>query len=112
MEDKAKIAIVSTLIILLAGGGYLALTPEQIENTYICDLNNMTITYPDRFSSSMKTAYVNESGVEVSYACRVGRIYSEWRLINESDYVQNEYVESNSTEIIICDSNNCFVGEA
>lgn len=117
MVDKKIVGGISLLIVLLAGGGLLAFSQEDIDNTYVCPLNNMTITYADRFSSSMKTAYLGND----SYACRIGRTYAEWinltgylesQGIDIKEFTQEEYVKDPSKEICIFMRGDCYLGEA
>ena len=82
-NSKITSGIIGLLLILTGFGGSQILTSEQLDNAYFCELTQEVGVF-DRFSSSMKTGYVtNSDGTENKFACRDGRVYSEWVLLKD-----------------------------
>jgi len=74
MEPNQKITygILGVLTMFVATlGGTIYLSPDELENAYICTANE-EIGFFERFSSTMKTGYWAENGEEQSKVCRNG----------------------------------------
>lgn len=71
MDDKLAYGIIGVLLIAMGGGAYVLLTPEQLDAAYTCTTSNVTGIF-ERFSSTYKTAYWTQDGMEKQSTCRNG----------------------------------------
>jgi len=89
METNTKIqygAIGLLALIVAALGGTIYLTPDQLDNAYICSMNQ-NVVIAERLSSTFKTAYWTENNVTQSQTCRNGL----W--INLKQYAEENNIE-------------------
>ena len=70
MADTKIIAGIIGVFALLGTGVYFIL-PEQLDNTYVCTTNNITVI-ADRLSTTSKTAYWSDNGTDKSLVCKNG----------------------------------------
>ena len=75
-------------VIVLAMGGNIYLTPDQLDHAYICT-TNQNIVIANRLSSTSKTAYWTENGSEKSKICTNG----VWK--NLKQYAKENNIEIN-----------------
>jgi len=116
---KITYGIIGILSLLVVTGGTLYLTSEQLENAYICSINQ-NIVVADHLSSTSKTAYwIDEDGNTKSKVCRNGfwldlKQYSIDNNIEINILINNEY--NNSINLPLtqhkkiqyrCDSTKC-----
>jgi len=110
--DK-KIGIIGVLsMIVLALGGNIALTDDQLDKAYICSVNDK-IVIAERLSSTTKTAYWIEEGIERSKVCRSGfwlplKQYAkdnnlDLNIVMNYDSIEDKYL------IYQCDQTKCEV---
>ena len=75
METNAKITygLIGILSLIVAAlGGNVFLTEDQLDNAFICSINQ-NIVIADHLSSTTKTAYwVDDQGLDKSQVCRSG----------------------------------------
>ena len=75
METNQKITygMIGILSLIVAAlGGNVFLTEDQLDNAYICSINQ-EVVIADHLSSTSKTAYwIDENSVEQSKVCRNG----------------------------------------
>ena len=75
METNQKVTygIIGILSLIVAAlGGTIFLTEDQLDNAFICSINQ-NIVIADHLSSSTKTAYwIDEEGLDQSKVCRSG----------------------------------------
>ena len=73
MENKIVYGSIGILSLIVAAlGGTIFLTEDQLDNAYICSVNQ-NIVIADHLSSTSKTAYwVDDEGLDRSQVCRLG----------------------------------------
>ena len=73
MENKITYGIIGILSLIVATlGGTIFLTEDQLDNAFICSINQ-NIVIADHLSSTTKTAYwIDEEGEDRSKVCRSG----------------------------------------
>ena len=73
MENKITYGLIGILSLIVAAlGGTIFLTEDQLDNAYICSINQ-NIVIADHLSSTTKTAYwIDEEGEDRSQVCRLG----------------------------------------
>jgi len=97
MDEKYIKGIIGAVCLLLGFGGNMALTDTQMDNAYICPLNNQVGVF-DRVSASMKTGYyLDNTGIEKRVACREGRTYAAW--IPLTTYAESKGVTFNIPDV-------------
>lgn len=74
MENKITYGLLGILSLIVAAlGGTVFLTEDQLENAYVCSVNQNVVLGIDRLSSTSKTAYwYDELGEQKSKVCRNG----------------------------------------
>lgn len=83
VKEKVKTGIVAILLMLAGFGGSQVLTPDQLDNAYICPLND-NIGVFHRLSSSGKTGYYYDvDNNEIRASCRSGRTYEPWMSLKQ-----------------------------
>lgn len=126
METNQKITygLIGLLSLIVATlGGTIFLTPEQLDNAYICT-TNQNVVIADHLSSTLKTAYwVDELNVTKSKVCTNGiwRSLQDYakennieinvllKNLNEEMPVSNETIPNNYGNVIqyLCDQTKC-----
>lgn len=72
MDNTKAGGIIGALSVLVAAlGGTIFLTPDQLDHAYVCNVSKSVGVF-DRLSSTMKTGYYNDTGVEKSKVCTGG----------------------------------------
>ena len=73
MENKITYGVIGILSLIVAAlGGTVFLSEDQLDNAFICSINQ-NIVIADHLSSSTKTAYwIDELGEDQSQVCRLG----------------------------------------
>jgi len=103
MGTKITYGMIGILSLIVAAlGGTIFLTEDQLEDSYICSINQ-NIVIADRLSSTGKTAYwIDENNETQSKVCRNGY----W--LNLKQYAEDNNIEINILlqENLIQESNN------
>lgn len=71
MDNKLIGGIIGIVSLLLGFGGSLLLNPDQLAKAYVCTSNEKIGVF-DRLSSTSKTGYYLDNGVEKSSVCTSG----------------------------------------
>lgn len=90
--DKKRAGVIAVIALILGFGGNMAITPEEIDETYYCALTEQVGIF-DRMSTSMKTGYYMEEDVEKKVACRTGNTYDTWIPLREYAELNNVPIE-------------------
>lgn len=113
MENKIIYGVLGILSLIVATmGGTLYLTESQLENAFICSVNENIVLGVTRLSSTSKTAYwIDELGEQKSKVCRNGlwldlRQYAKDNNIELNILLQNINDVEGSVEIISDFSNS------
>lgn len=73
MENKRIYGILGVLSLVVAAmGGSMFLTEDQLDNAFVCSINENVLLGVDHLSSTYKTAYWFENDVQKSKVCRGG----------------------------------------
>jgi len=124
METNQKITygMIGILSLIVATmGGTIFLTEDQLDNAYICSVNQ-EVVIADHLSSTAKTAYwLDENSVEQSKVCRNGfwlnlKQYAKDNDLDLNVLLKNLNIDSNSNIPdpakglqYICDQEKCEV---
>jgi hypothetical protein len=121
MENNQKITygLIGLLSLIVATmSGTIFLTEDQLNNAYICSVNQ-EVVIADHLSSTAKTAYwLDENSVEQSKVCRNGfwlnlKQYAKDNDLDINILLQNLDMKENSATIAeagksyICDQTEC-----
>ena len=73
-QKAAEYGVVGTILLLLVSAvGGLYLNPGQLDNSFICSVNENVVLGVDHLSSTAKTVYwIDKDGDEQSKVCRNG----------------------------------------
>ena len=116
IKEKITIGIIAILSALAGFGGNTYLTPDQIDNGYICPLND-NIGVFHRLSTSGKTGYYYDlDNNEIKVSCRSGRVFEPWMSlkqyaqehgVNLIEPKQEEQYKSSGTRVYNCNPGGC-----
>lgn len=88
-QTKIQWGAIGLLTLIVAAlGGTVYLTPDQLDHAYICSVSK-TVVIADHLSSTGKTAYWTEDGVEKSKVCTNG----QW--LNLKQYAKDNNIDIN-----------------
>ena len=121
MGTKITYGMIGILSLIVAAlGGTIFLTEDQLEDSYICSINQ-NIVIADRLSSTEKTAYwTDEDGGTKSKVCRNGywlnlKQYAEDNDLDINVLLQDNFIDVSKTLINVikykCDSTKCIETE-
>lgn len=85
MSENTRRGVIGLVALLLGFGGSMMLDQDSIDHGYVCNMNEK-LAFFDRLSSTSKTGYWMEGGIEKSSACTNG----QW--IKLSAYAQSKGV--------------------
>lgn len=98
MDNKIAYGSIGLLSLLLVFGGTMVLTQEQMNNAYVCSTNQQVYVF-DHLSSTSKTGYWIENGLQKSVTCRNG-------IFTKLKTVQPEQAEPSGIQYS-CNQYNC-----
>ena len=104
MENNQKITygLIGLLTLLVAAlGGNVFLTEDQLDNAYICSINE-NVVIAERLSSTMKTAYwTDENNETQSKVCRNGLWLNLKQYAKDNNLDLNILLQKINEDIII-----------
>ena len=118
-QSKVQWGAIGLLTLIVAAlGGTVFLTPDQLDNAYICSVSK-SVVIADHLSSTAKTAYWTEEGIEKSKVCTNGvwlnlKQYAKDNNIDINILLQDFNNEAVSSQEVVgtqyrCDSQKCEV---
>lgn len=107
--NKKLLGIVGILSMLLGSIGTVVLTPDQLDHSYVCSVNEKVAVF-DRISSTAKTGYWNDAGTEKSSTCTSGtwiplKKYATDHNISIESLLNKPMPELSGWD---CSKNNCY----
>ena len=112
MEDtKITYGLLGILsLVVLAMGGNIYLTEDQLDDAYICSVNENVVLGIDRLSSTSKTAYwFDELGEQKSKVCRNGFWLDLRQYAKDNNIDINVLLQDINEDKIVPNSNNLGV---
>ena len=102
MENKITYGIIGILSLIVATlGGAVFLTEYQLDNAFICSINQNVVLGVDHLSSTSKTAYwFDEFGDQQSKVCRSGFWLDLRQYAKDNNLELNILLQSSNEEVI------------